>query len=106
MCLQFYYSNDFHDSPDNVGNVIEQTDSFIANNDIDKYLILGTTNRGDMDPNAYIGINSRLSGKYGDRYLDIIPCVKYGYDGVHLTEESYRAVAEAVYKKLTQLYDK
>lgn len=99
-------SNDFRESPDNVDSVIEQTDSFITNNSIDKYLILGTTNRGDMDPNAYIGINRRLSERYGDRYLDIMPYVKYGYDGVHLTEDSYAAIAEAVYQKLTQLYDK
>ena len=99
-------SNDFRESPGNVDSVIEQTDRFISVHEIDKYLILGTTNRGDMDPDAYVGINSRLSNRYGDRYLDIMPCVEYEYDGVHLTVDSYKKVAEAVYRKLKQLYVK
>lgn len=96
-------SNDFHDSPDNIKYVIEETDRFNANAGITKYLMLGTTNRGDMDPNAYIGINKGLEDHYGDRYLDIMPYVEFGPDSVHLTEASYRSIAEAVYNKLLSM---
>ena len=97
-------SNDFFDSPDNIKNVIEEIDRFNENTGITKYLVLGTTNRGDMDPNAYIGINKVFEETYGDRYLDIMPFVEFGSDGVHLTEASYRKVAEAVWEKLRQDY--
>ena len=99
-------SNDFHESPDNIDNVIEQIDRFIEKGSLDKYLILGTINRGDMDPDAYIGINKTFEKRYGNNYLDIISCIEYGPDGIHLTEDSYRAVAEAVYHKLAELYGK
>jgi lysophospholipase L1-like esterase len=56
-----------------------------------------------MDPDAYKEINRRFAEVYGNNYLDILP-VEYGYDGVHLTEASYRSVAEAVYDKLRELY--
>ena len=65
--------------------------------------MLGTTNRSDMDPNAYIGINKGLEDYYGDRYLDIMPYVEFGPDGVHLTEASYRKIAGAVYDKLRSM---
>lgn len=96
-------SNDFHDSPDNIKYVIEETDRFNSNAGITKYIMLGTTNRGDMDPNAYISINKGLEDYYGDRYLDIMPYVEFGPDGVHLTEASYRKIAGAVYDKLRSM---
>lgn len=93
-------SNDFHDSPDEVKYVIEETDRFNGNAGITRYLMLGTTNRGDMAPDAHIGINSQLKEHYGEKYLDIMPYVEYGPDNIHLTESSYRKIAEAVYDKL------
>ena len=33
-----------------------------------------------------------------------MPYVAYGEDGIHLTADSYRKVAEAVYAKLKELY--
>lgn len=96
-------SNDFHESPEQIKYVIEETDRFNNQAGIDKYLFLGTTTRGDMDPNACIGINNNLEEYYGEHYLDIMPYVEYGPDGVHLTEDSYRKVAEAVYDKLIDL---
>ncbi|MCR4806820.1 MAG: hypothetical protein K5857_04015 [Lachnospiraceae bacterium] len=93
-------SNDFYESTDNVDRVIEEIDHFNESIGVTDYLVLGTTNRGDMDPNAYIPINRQLSDTYGDRYLDIMPYVEYGSDGIHLTERSYAAVAQAVYEKL------
>ncbi|MCR5421683.1 MAG: hypothetical protein K6E98_11805 [Lachnospiraceae bacterium] len=97
-------SNDFYESPANISKVIEEIDKFIANVKIDKYLVLGTTNRGDMAPDAYKSINSEFDNKYGNNYLDIMPYIKYGPDNIHLTEESYKEVAEAVYDKLISLY--
>lgn len=93
-------SNDFYESVDNIDNVIDEIDRFNQNIGVKRYLVLGTTNRGDMDPTAYIPINRRFSNTYKDRYLDIMPYVEYGSDGIHLTEESYAAVAQAVYDKL------
>ena len=97
-------SNDFAYSVDTIPGVIGQIDGFNEKGGIDKYLVLGTTNRGDMDPTAYIGINKEFSDRYGEKYLDIMPYVEYGDDGIHLTESSYNAVAEAVYDKLKSLY--
>ena len=96
-------SNDFYQSPDNIGSVIAEIDKFNANVGITHYLVLGTTNRHDMDPNAYIGINKVFEETYGDKYLDIMPYVEYGPDGIHLTEGSYAAIARAVYEKLPSI---
>lgn len=96
-------SNDFRASVDSVPDVIQETDKFTGSVGTNKYIFLGTTNRSDMDPNAYIGINKQLEEHYGDRYLDIMPYVEYGADGVHLTEASYRKIAEAVYDKLKKM---
>lgn len=93
-------SNDFYQSPDNIGSVIEEIDNFNRNVGITDFLVLGTTNRHDMDPNAYIPINKTFEETYGDKYLDIMPYVEYGPDGIHLTESSYAAIARAVYDKL------
>ena len=95
-------SNDCHESPDNVKNVIEETDRFNANNGITDFLMLGTTDRSDMPAEYADSFNKALSDYYGDKYLDILPYVEYGPDGVHLTEESYAAVARAVYEKLSK----
>ena len=96
-------SNDFHDSPDNIGNVISEIDQFNNNAGITKYLVLGTTNRGDMEEGFHIPVNNAFAARYGDQYLDIMPYVEFGPDKVHLTEDSYRKVAEAVYDKLKSL---
>jgi lysophospholipase L1-like esterase len=56
-----------------------------------------------MDPDTHTLANERLSEHYGDKYLDIMPYVEFVQDGVHLTEDSYRKVAEAVYEKLKSL---
>ncbi len=97
-------SNDFAQSVDNIVPVMDSIDHFLEIDGLKKYLVLGTTNRGDMDPNAYKGINEHFEKKYGDNYLDIMPYVEYGPDNIHLTENSSRAVAEAVYNKLKELY--
>lgn len=97
-------SNDFARSVDNIYPVMDSIDHFMEIDNLKKYLVLGTTNRGDMDPNAYKGINQKFEEKYGDNYLDIMPYVEYGPDNIHLTESSSKAVAEAVYNKLKELY--
>ena len=93
-------SNDCFDSPDNVKSVIEETDRFNDKAGITRFIMLGTTNRTDMPDSSCEIFNKALSEHYGDRYLDIIPYVEFGPDGVHLTEESYAAVAAAAHEKL------
>lgn len=93
-------SNDCHDSPNDVKYVIEETDRFNERAGITRFIMLGTTNRGDMPEGSCDIFNKALSDHYGDKYLDILPYVEFGPDGVHLTEESYAAVASAVNDKL------
>lgn len=96
-------SNDFFQSPDNVAQVIEETDRFNESVGITRFLMLGTTDRQDMHPETCPKVNRVLEDTYGDKYLDILPYVEYGPDGVHLTEKSYADVARAVYDKLKSL---
>lgn len=96
-------SNDFHDSPDNITNVMDEIDRFNTDGGITRYLVLGTTNRGDLEEGFEIPVNNAFAGRYGERYLDIMPYVEYGPDKIHLTEGSYRRIAEAVYDKLMSL---
>lgn len=96
-------SNDFQASADSIEQVMEETDRFNKNTGITKYIVLGTPNRKDMDPNTHTMVNERLAEHYGERYLDVMPYVDFVPDGVHLTVDSYRKVAEAVYEKLKSL---
>ena len=85
--------------------VIAEIDNFIAKGPLENYIVIGTTSRytlGDL----YIPINKDLSAHYGEHYMDVIDIInKYGYspDNTHLSQESYDAVATAVYEKLTAL---
>ncbi len=97
-------SCDFHDSPDNTDKVIAEIDNFLSTGNLNRYLVMGTTDRHDMDPDAHIGINRKLADRYGDKYIDIISYIEYGPDGVHLTADSYGKIASAVYDKLKNLY--
>ena len=85
--------------------VIAEIDSFIARGGLKNYIVLGTTSRwrlGDL----YIPINNDLAAHYGNHYMDVIDIInKYGYspDNTHLSQESYDAIAAAVYEKLKAL---
>ena len=85
--------------------VIAEIDSFIARGGLKNYIVLGTTSRwrlGDL----YIPINNDLAAHYGSHYMDVIDIInKYGYspDNTHLSQESYDAIAAAVYEKLKAL---
>ena len=85
--------------------VIAEIDSFIARGGLKNYIVLGTTSRwrlGDL----YISINNDLAAHYGSHYMDVIDIInKYGYspDNTHLSQESYDAIAAAVYEKLKAL---
>ena len=85
--------------------VIAEIDNFIARGPLTNYIVLGTTSRwrlGDL----YIPINKDLAAHYGSHYMDVIDIInKYGYspDNTHLSQESYDAIAEAVYNKLKTL---
>ena len=86
--------------------VIGEIDTFIKRESgVKNYIVIGTTSRyelGDM----YIPINKELSAHYGNHYMDVIDIInKYGYssDNIHLSQESYDAIAAAVYDKLKSL---
>ncbi|MCR5507406.1 MAG: hypothetical protein K6F34_01835 [Lachnospiraceae bacterium] len=99
-------SCDFRDSADNVESVIKDIDTFLQNASLDKYLVLGTTDRHELGGDGAIAVNRRFEERYGKKYLDILAYVEYGPDNLHLTEASYAKVAEAVYEKIRILYDK
>ena len=87
------------------GPVIGDVDRFIEDGGIKNYIMMGTTSRhalGDL----YIPINSDLEKHYGEHYMDVMDMIsRYGYceDNTHLSQESYDAIAEAVYEKLKTL---
>lgn len=91
----------------NTEPVIKEIDRFLNLEDggIQDYIVLGTTSRwrlGDL----YIPINNDLAEHYGEHYMDVIDIInKYGYssDNTHLSQESYDAIAAAVYEKLKTL---
>ncbi len=90
----------------NTQPVIDEIDTFLTKfGEVKSYIIIGTTSRislGDL----YKPINEDLKAHYGEHYMDVIDIInKYGYNGdnTHLTQESYDAVAEAVYEKLIEL---
>jgi lysophospholipase L1-like esterase len=66
---------------------------------------MGTTSRVSLG-DLYIPINNDLKAHYNEHYMDVIDIInKYGYspDGTHLSQESYDAIAAAVYEKLKSL---
>ena len=103
-------SNDWVTSEDinsDTEPVINEIDRFLnlEEGGIRDYIVMGTTSRwrlGDL----YIPINKDLAEHYGEHYMDVIDIInKYGYspDNTHLSQESYDAVAVAVYEKLKAL---
>lgn len=96
---------------DDTDAVIERLNSFVEGYGIEHYIFLGTTARKELRNNingvpAYKSINSKLEKYYGERYMDVIDVIGengYGPDEIHLTQEAYDKVADAVYKKLKKL---
>lgn len=86
--------------------VINEIDSFLnRGGGISNYIVLGTTSRINLG-DLYIPINKELKSHYGQHYMDVIDIInKYGYtpDNTHLSQESYDAIAAAVYEKLKSL---
>lgn len=86
--------------------VINEIDKFLTDfGDVEKYVVIGTTSRYEIG-DLYLSINNDLRAHYGEHYLDIISVIdEYGYseDQVHLSQASYDAVAEAVFRKLKTL---
>lgn len=99
-------ANDFVLSDTAVYDVIKETNQFMENGGIDKYVIVGTTDRELLGHDKAIEINALLKKTYGSHYVDIIDCLEFGPDGSHLTVDSYSKVADTVYKKLISLYSK
>lgn len=87
-----------------VDGVINEITDFLVKGNISRYLIIGTTDREEIRYNgAYMAINSRFAGYYGDRYIDIIPYREFGPDDLHLTAKSYENIADAVRAKLVTM---
>jgi len=91
----------------NTAPVINEIDSFLDAYDgrINNYIIIGTTSRAGIK-DLYIPINNDLKAHYGEHYMDVMDIInKYGYseDMTHLSQESYDAIADAVYEKLKSL---
>ena len=92
--------------------VISQIDSFISSGGIDKYIVMGTTQRLELrgssdDFNMYDMINSQLKEHYGEHYFDVTDIISikegYGPDRIHLTQESYDLVATKLAEKLNRM---
>lgn len=109
-------SNDWvddHVANTETGGVISEIDNFLANNGnpISKYIVIGTTARYQLREGAlYEVINASLSGHYGAHYMDVNSFISqdienggYVIDQVHLKQESYDKVADAVFSKLKAL---
>ena len=100
---------------DNADSVIGEIDSFVSGGNITKYIVLGTTARYELrkdykennGTDLYQSINDKLKEHYGDKYLDVNTVISiedgYGPDNIHLTQESYDAVAELVNKKIDDM---
>lgn len=100
---------------DNADSVIDEIDSFVSGGNITKYIVLGTTARYELrkdykennGTDLYQSINDKLKEHYGDKYLDVNTVISiedgYGPDNIHLTQESYDAVAELVNKKIDDM---
>lgn len=93
-------------------SVISQIDNFLANGGINKYIVMGTTQRlelrGDSDDyNLYDMINAQLQDHYKEHYFNVTDIISiktgYGPDRIHLTQESYDNVAEKLAEKLREM---
>ena len=93
------------------GKVTAELDDFINKGNIDKYIIMGTTARYELKEEMngqpmYDIINDGLKSHYGDNYMDVAGIIGddgYGPDNIHLKQDGYDRVAEAVYEKLKDL---
>lgn len=91
-------------------SVMAEIDAFL-DHDVDKYIVIGATARYELRENidgvpAYKIINDDLIKHYGSNYLDVIDVITedgFGPDNIHLNQDAYDRVAEAVYNKLCEL---
>lgn len=97
-------SNDFVQSEDAITDVIGEINRFIDAGIITEYIVIGTTDREELGRNKAVAINEVFKNTYGSKYLDILNYVEYGPDGIHLTENSYYKIGEAVYSKIVDIY--
>ncbi len=88
------------------GPVIDEIDRFLhLEGAIDNYIVIGTTSRPGLEELCH-DINRDLEDHYKEHYLDVLDIInRYGYspDKTHLSQETYDAVADAVYEKLIEL---
>ena len=97
-------ANDFTESAANLATVIDEIDRFVTAGGIDKFMVLGTTNREIISPEDLKLINNGFENHYPNQYLDIVEYVEFGPDGTHLTPASYERIADAVYDELCRRF--
>lgn len=93
-----------------VTHVNEEVDTFISKG-VEDYIVLGTIARKELrefigDVPAFAIIDYQLMEHYGDRYMgvsEVITLDGYGPDDIHLTQDAYDRVAQAVYDKLMDM---
>ncbi|MCR5788341.1 MAG: SGNH/GDSL hydrolase family protein [Lachnospiraceae bacterium] len=101
-------SNDFTYRDDGAyEDVMASIDAFLGE-DLKKFVVLSTPPRYELrEGDVFSKINQALAAHYGEHYVeftDRIP-VPEGFSGdqIHLSQESYDLVADAVYEKLKEL---
>lgn len=88
-------------------DVMASIDAFLGE-DLKKFVVLSTPPRYELrEGDVFSKINQALAAHYGEHYVeftDRIP-VPEGFSGdqIHLSQESYDLVADAVYEKLKEL---
>lgn len=97
-------ANDFVLSDTAVNDVIGEINNFVQAGSIDKYIVVGTTDRELLGHDKAVVINQTLKSTYGSKYIDILKYIEFGPDGTHLTASSYQRIGEAVYQKLINTY--
>lgn len=99
-------SNDFVNSENGINDVLYEINRFVEAGNIDKYIVMGTTDREALGREKAVAINSMLKQAYGSKYLDILDYVEFGPDQTHLTVNSYSRIADVVYNKIMRSYGK
>lgn len=90
--------------------VIMEIDAIISRG-LEDYVVIGPTARKELrqtigEKAAYESINEDMKKHYQEHFLDILDIVTldgFGQDGIHLNQDAYDRVAEAVYDKLLDL---
>ncbi len=101
------YSDPGEDRAEMIARVDREIDNFVGN-EINKYIVVSHPPRVEtVQDDYYKVVNEDLKNHYGDRFLDITSCAPFPEglvgDGIHLNQQAYDKVADAVYNKLAAM---